>query len=284
MTEENLYFETDSTEPESEVDSTVAIPENVKNNYTFKNPVTRESLVGTMPINQSTSVKINPKSERYTDNEYIIPKGYHSGSGKVVVGDLSEYTFGTATPDKVAMNETFWVNGKREVGTLDISPATQAATAKESDIVEGKTAWVNGVKITGNIPILPRMDQTLMAGEYYEFPYGLSYGTTMISAAPLSIQTQGTATQNDIADGKTAWVDGEQIIGNMITQNINLVRVIVGHNTSLQPGYYPSGLRIYALYSDVLDMTGSNAYVIDRQLNNVDGYVDSTTLHIIGIV
>lgn len=71
----------------------------------------------------------------------------------------------------------------------------------------------NGKKVTGLIPSLPRKDQNLLAGESYTFPYGLSAGTTVISAADLASQTVANAKANHIIKGQTAWVNGEKITG-----------------------------------------------------------------------
>ena len=68
---------------------------------------------------------------------YIIPKGYHNGSGKVTANTLASQT---------------------------------SATATAAHITEGKTAWVNGVKITGTRPASTKKTQsgTIASRWYYE--------------------------------------------------------------------------------------------------------------------
>ena len=220
-----MYFDTSSANnldalAQQEPDESIATPSSVKDKYAYKDAVTRDVLVGTMPLNTAEKIKIDPKYDGHTNNRYIIPIGYHDGTGSVYVGDLSEYTPGTATAADVINTKTFWVNGKKVTGTLDIKQATQEADATASDIVSPRTAWVNGKKITGTIPKLPRKDKNLLAGESYTFPYGLSAGTTVISAADLASQTVGNALSSQIIKGQIAWVNGQKIIGTFdIAQN-----------------------------------------------------------------
>ena len=168
-----------------ETDSSVATPLNVKADYLFKDAVTRELLTGSMPVNPSVSIKLDPIYDGSLLTQYIVPKGYHDGTTRIYTGHLRDYTPGNATPEDVVNNKVFWVNGERKVGTLNVEMANQEATATENDLVEGATAWVNKNKIVGTIPKLPRKDKSLMAGESYTLPYGLSPGTSVVSAASL---------------------------------------------------------------------------------------------------
>lgn len=121
---------------------------NVKDGIMFKDINKNEYLVGTMPNNVSDKFKIDPLPNK---NKYVIPKGYHDGTGIVYTGDLREYTYGNATEEMVANNKIFWVNGERKVGTLNIDNVKQEATATPDDILINKTAWVNGEKIIGTL-------------------------------------------------------------------------------------------------------------------------------------
>ena len=217
MADKEMYFDTSSADNLGsltlEPDESMATPSSVKDKYAFKDAVTRDVLIGTMPLIPAANTKIDPKYEGHTNNTYKIPEGYHDGKGTVYVGDLSEYTPGSATPEDVSASKTFWVNGKKYSGTLDVKQATQEADATPWDIVSPKTAWVKGNLVTGLIPSLPRKDQNLLAGESYTFPYGLSAGTTVISAADLASQTVGNAKANQIIKGQVAWVNGEKVTG-----------------------------------------------------------------------
>lgn len=218
MLRESLRFDTsdaNNLDAQTIVDSSAATPSNVKGNYLYKDAITRELKVGSMAINSSEDIKINPQIGQSTDFSYTIPEGYHTGTGTVYTGNLREYTPGTAEPKDVANNKVFWVNGERRVGTLDIDESSQTGTATASDLLDGKTAWVNHSKITGTIPVLPRRDRTLLAGESYTLPYGLSSGYDKVTAASLESQTQGDATADNIETGLTAWVNGERVVGQL---------------------------------------------------------------------
>ena len=216
---DKLYFDTSEANNldalSAESDPSIAKPYNVKENYMYKDAFTKSIQIGTMPINTSVQVKIDPQTDNSNNWFYVIPEGYHDGIGRVYAGELSEYTSGNALPEDVLNNKVFWVDGERRVGTLSPERYEQSGTATADDLLYDKTAWVNGEQITGTIPILPRRDQTLLAGESYTFPYGLSPGTTVISAASLEIQTPGTATAAGILKGLTAWVNGEEITGTV---------------------------------------------------------------------
>lgn len=265
-----------------ETDPSVAKQRNVKSNYLFKDANTRELLAGSMPTNPSVSIKIDPVYEGSSLNEYIIPEGYHDGTSRIYTGELSEYTPGNATEGDVVNNKIFWVNGVRKVGTLNVEMADQEATATEEDIVEGATAWVNKSKITGTIPKLPRKDMILNPGESYTLPYGLSLGTSVISAASLDNQTSGTASAPDIAYGQTAWVNGEKITGTLkISEEIDKM---VGETDALK-NQVLSGKKFYSSAYDqvmsgsMIDHTGEamTTIPVGYQYAIPEGYYDGYT-------
>ena len=73
------------------------------------------------------------------------------------------------------------------------------------------------------------VSQTLNAGGSYTIPEGYHNGSGKITASSLASQTPGTATANDIASGKTAWVNGKKITGTGKTYND-------GYNAGYQAG------------------------------------------------
>ena len=212
MDNKNLYY--DSTEgdnlykyEDNQLNLDSATPEDVIEDWVYRDPVTREVQVGTMPIIDENRIRVEP------GEEYHIPKGYHPGTEVVYVGSLSDFTYGTATPEDVIEGKIFWVNGERLVGTREEGPTDQSATATSDDIREGKTAWVNKTKVIGNLPSSPRKDMSLTAGSSYTIPRGIESGDSVISAIDLATQTQGTATSDHIFKDEIAWVNGVKVIG-----------------------------------------------------------------------
>lgn len=198
---ENLskYTDTGAIKPLDTID--------VRANYIAQDPITREELIGEMPENPPEIVELE------LNQVYHIPFGRHTGDGTVRAKSLAEYTPGNAMAENIDYNYVAWVNGERIVGTRTLYENEQIANATEDTILEGYDAWVNRHLIKGKIPILPRQDVSLLAGESYTFPYGLSGGTTVIAAASLADQTVGNSSADRVYKNDIVWVNGEKIVG-----------------------------------------------------------------------
>lgn len=131
---------------------------------------------GTMPNNGAVQETLQ------AGGQYTIPAGYHNGQGKVTAESLEDQTAGTATAP---------------------------------DILNGKTAYVNGTQVTGSMPDNGAVTKEMTAGETYTIPAGYHNGSGTVTAPTVASETPGTAVAGDIRQGKTAWVDGEQLTGTV---------------------------------------------------------------------
>lgn len=99
----------------------------------------------------------------------------------------------------------------RQLNELNTKLSQTDATANK--ILKDYKAYSNGQLITGSMENIGAVNQTLNAGESYTIPEGYHNGNGTVTAASLVNQTQATATEEDIAEGKTAWVNGAKITG-----------------------------------------------------------------------
>ena len=108
-----------------------------------------EFIEGTMP-------KIKDFTYNLVNGEiYNIPKGYHSGNGKVTAPSLGIETPGTATPDTIAANRTAWVNGEQITGTMPSNPDEEIILPMNGTY-EIPYGYHTGLgKVTQNIPSKP---------------------------------------------------------------------------------------------------------------------------------
>lgn len=104
-------------------------------------------ITGTMTNNGAVS-----KTLDVTTITYTIPKGYHSGTGKVTIALETK----TVTPTKSSQKITPATGKVLSEVTVEPIPAeyitTTDANAKAAEILVDKTAYVGGTKVTGTMP------------------------------------------------------------------------------------------------------------------------------------
>ena len=116
-----------------------------------------------------------------TTISYTIPKGYHSGSGKVQIV-LEEKS---VTPPKSAQTITPTTGKVLSKVTVAAIPAqyitTTDADAAAADILAGKTAYVDGEKITGSMANNGAISKTIdgMTATSATIPAGYTSGGTV---------------------------------------------------------------------------------------------------------
>ena len=125
---------------------------------------------GTMPNNGAVSKTLDAGTPLYT-----IPKGYHSGAGKVSIA-LEEKT---VTPTKAAQDV---VLSKVSVAAIpDTYADTSDADALAAHIIDGKTAYVKGAKIIGSMTDNSDVSSTIdgITASSVTIPAGYTSGGTV---------------------------------------------------------------------------------------------------------
>lgn len=201
-----------------------------------------EHIIGTMPNNKATEISLD------AGESYVIPKGYHDGTGNVKAPELTFQTPGTAT---------------------------------KSEIVDGFIAWVNGEKITGSMPTNPEEEVVLAPNGTYTIPMGYHTGrgtvTQNIPSMPAQTigptkETQTIACSGYVMEGDItiSGVDalnyqrtnsnpsdstGKEITNYDLSVSSNKASVIL----SVDNWHDNSTLNVYkATFTDLVDSNGNN--------------------------
>ena len=103
-------------------------------------------------------------------------------------------------------------------------------TATANQILNGYTATTNSGLITGTMTDRGAISSTLNCGGSYTIPAGYHNGSGKITANSLASQTSSTATVDNILSGKTAYVNGNKLTGNM-TNRSNTTTQWCGYET-----------------------------------------------------
>lgn len=182
---------------------------------------------------------------------YTVPKGYHSGSGKVQIVLESK----TVTPTKSTQKVTPTAGKVLSEVTVNPIPdeyiTTDDATATAAKILAGETAYVDGEKVTGTMTDNGAKTSTLNAGGSYTIPAGYHNGSGKITAKDLASQTAGTAAAAEILSGETAWVGGTKVTGTMANNGATGGSIDGMTNTSVTiPAGYTTGGTV-SLTSDI---------------------------------
>lgn len=154
-----------------------------------------ETVSGSMVNNGAVTKTLDASTTSYT-----VPKGYHSGAGKVSISVESK----TATPTKAAQDITPSTGKVLSKVTVAAIPAnfidTTDADALAADILIDKTAYVDGVKVTGTMADNGAVSKTLDAStnnQSYTVPAGKHDGSGKVQIVlETKTATPTKATQN----------------------------------------------------------------------------------------
>lgn len=89
-------------------------------------------------------------------------------------------------------------------------------TATDEDVLAPyKYIGYDGVESVGKMPNNGTVSVLLTAGDVYSIPKGYHSGLGSISSVSLFNLTIATATKDKVVNGKTVWVNGEEITGEL---------------------------------------------------------------------
>lgn len=134
---------------------------------------------GTMANNGAVNKTLTAQEQNYT-----IPKGYHSGTGSVSISPESK----TATPTK--SQQTINPTAGKVLTSVIVEPIpaqyvdTSDATATAAQILDGATAYVDGELVEGTMPNNGAVTETLdTETTSYSVPAGYHSGTGTVSVS-----------------------------------------------------------------------------------------------------
>ena len=141
--------------------------------------------------------------------------------GKVIEGDQKQTEY-THTFNELKLGESYYIrvkvydtNNKYVEALSNVIALNYIMTAEDGDVLGGRTyIGKNGTKSTGTMESRGTVYETLNAGDSHIIEPGY-YSGGKITANSLKNQTDGDAVATDILQGKIAYVDGSQVIGDM---------------------------------------------------------------------
>ena len=150
---------------------------------------------GEMPNNGAVNKTLTAQEQNYT-----IPKGYHSGTGSVSISPESK----TATPAKA--QQTISPTAGKVLTSVVVEPIpaqyvdTSDATATAAQILDGATAYVDGEMVEGTMPNNGAVTETLnTATTSYTVPAGYHSGTGKVSVSLETKSATPTKSQQTIS-------------------------------------------------------------------------------------
>ena len=155
---------------------------------------------GTVTTGTMTNNGTVTKNLDVTTVSYVIPKGYHSGSGTVTITVETK----TVTPTKSLQEvtpESGKVLSKVTVAAIpDNFIDTTDADATSDDILVDKTAYIDTTKVTGTMPNNGAVTSTLSIGSTsYTVPKGYHNGEGVVSIVPETKSATPTKSEQTIS-------------------------------------------------------------------------------------
>ena len=109
---------------------------------TYYNTNPKIKRTGSMVMQGAISQTLN------AGESYVVPSGYHNGSGKVMANSLASQTPGNATAASIINGDTAWVNGNKINGNIATMGSQSIIPTASQQVVS-----TSGKYLTGNITV-----------------------------------------------------------------------------------------------------------------------------------
>ena len=162
--------------------------------------------------------------------------------------------------------------GEPLTGTL-----TLTGTAADSHVLSGQTYYNTDAKTkrTGGMANRGAVSQALNAGGSYTIPAGYHNGAGKVTANSLASQTSANAAAGHILSGKTAWVNGAKVTGNIASQAGQTVTPGASAKTVSCSGKYMTGNVTVSAVSNLTAANIKKGVTVGGVVGTYEGYASS---------
>ena len=184
-----------------------------------------------------------------------LPGGAGGADLDVITAGAGDVLSGKVIVDK---------EGEPLTGTL-----TLTGTAADSHVLAGQTYYNTDAKTkrTGGMANRGAVSQALNAGGSYTIPAGYHNGAGKVTANSLASQTSANAAAGHILSGKTAWVNGAKVTGNIAS--------LASAKTVSCSGKYMTGNVTVSAVSNLTAANIKKGVTVGGVVGTYEGYASS---------
>ena len=183
----------------------------------------------------ATDTSLDASNQDVLSGKKFIGKNKIPNTGSIPINDKRnniQISSGESITVPYGYNPSDYVINSKKL--LEETPAT----AVSKDVLDSKTCWVNGVEIIGTMPNNNAQKMLVDCDEVYTIPEGYHNGEGTVTGNSLSSQTVATATSDDIIDGKTAYVNGEELTGTIPNNGHIDTTILPSETATITKGYH----------------------------------------------
>ena len=192
-----------------------------------------------------------------------LPGGAGGADLDVITAGAGDVLSGKVIVDK---------EGEPFAGTL-----TLTGTAADSHVLAGQTYYNTDAKTkrTGGMANRGAVSQALNAGGSYTIPAGYHNGAGKVTANSLASQTSANAAAGHILSGKTAWVNGAKVTGNIASLAGQTVTPGASAKTVSCSGKYMTGNVTVSAVSNLTAANIKKGVTVGGVVGTYEGYASS---------